>query len=649
MVGLLPVGDFFKAHVEPNNSGHGHRLYLMLTKSKVPVTVEKPRATRSLKAKLALTLLCVSLSAIATVPFFFMGKYPEGKSGPIFRMPTTHDMHLHREQMNSFYNGLRSGEIYPRWEEDTNRGYGAPTTSYYPPGVYYLTSFCYLILRDWLRALLGTHLILMIASAAAIYAYARQVMSRRGAAVAMAAYIFLPYHLIDQYQRGALAELTGFVWMPLMLLFGERLFRDFRNVAPEEEDHLETTEKDMESYGSARPGSRSLSDRLLNASGLAVSYSAFVWSHPPTAYQFTLTFAIFVLLFFLVRRDWKGLLYLGGAMAVGLALSAYYLYPAAIEQNLIRHEYIAQSWPYHDSYVFVYSEPYATIHRGFFALIDGTWTFNAVLIVVAAGAILLKSKSVSLSLRQHALVWLVLGCFASFMMTKYSYPLGRFIPEIEIGVFSWRMLAITTLMLALLAGALMQAALNARRQVRRAARIAFTSLSLFITIGSVIFSAAAVAAPMATMPAFVRSLEHWNVATIPSTAPENIEDLTRGDQAELTSGNGRVSIDRWDPEHRHLSVELIAPDQLHIRTFKFPGWTANIDGHPADILMGQQSGEIVLDLEAGTHQITLDFLDTPPRREARWVTISAFLFLMCVVILSFARRETKIERERTTI
>src|SRR5207244_2960850 len=114
---------------------------------------------------------------------------------------------------------------------------------------------------------------MMIAAAAALYAYARQAMGRGAAVVAMSAYIFLPYHLTDQYQRGAIAELLGFVWMPLMLLFGERL---------------------MKAQAFERSSQRR--STFLNVAGLAASYGAFLWSHPPTAYQFTLAFGVYVLM-----------------------------------------------------------------------------------------------------------------------------------------------------------------------------------------------------------------------------------------------------------------------------------------------------------------------------------------------------------------
>ena len=125
-------------------------------------TNDKQTAANERKTRLLIALLCIGLSAFAVAPFFFMGRSETGGGAAELRMPTTHDMFLHYDQMRSFYNGLAAGEIYPRWEEDTNRGFGAPTTSFYPPGVYYLTSAFYAITRDWLRALLDAHLAMMI-------------------------------------------------------------------------------------------------------------------------------------------------------------------------------------------------------------------------------------------------------------------------------------------------------------------------------------------------------------------------------------------------------------------------------------------------------------------------------------------------------
>ncbi|HVF89677.1 MAG TPA: hypothetical protein VNH22_06385 [Blastocatellia bacterium] len=606
---------------------------MLETRNEVSITdIERPRAGKSRAARWAVVMACLAVSALAAVPFFFITKVAPGTEDVAIEMPTTHDMHLHFEQMKSFYRGLSDGEIYPRWEEDTNRGFGAPTTSYYPPGIYYLTSAFFLITQDWWWGLLGTHWALMLASAAAIYIYARRVMSRAAAAVAMIAYTLLPYHIVDQYQRGALAELLGFIWMPLMMLFGEGIFTavaDWRESRPERRRLLTSPE-----------GSRA----LLNAGGLAATYGAFIWSHPPTAYQFALAFGLYTVTLALARRDMRGLIATGCAMILGGALSAAYLLPAAMEQELIRHEYVSDVWPYHGSYIFVHALPYSQGHRGFFDLLDAIWIFGAVSLAIASLALLFRkprAESYTPALKRGVLLWLVLGAFACFMTVKISEPLGRLIPKIDIGVFTWRMLSIATLATALMAGACMQAAISAWRERRIATLLPFGLLSLLIAVGGAVFSTIAVAGPMFRSSAFVPSLEHVNLATIPRTAFEDPLELPFVPKIRFENEHGTVSIDRWDSEHREFEVRLDSPDRVLVRTFNFPGWTATREGEAIPILTGEELGDIVLELPAGAHRIRLDYLTTPPRRAGNSISIISLCVLMVTLAYAFSARLRK--------
>ena len=587
------------------------------TKSTQPVTEvsQKAHAANERKNKLLIALSCIVLSAFAVVPFFFMGKSDTGSDALELRMPTTHDMFLHYDQMRSFYTGLAAGEIYPRWEEETNRGFGAPTTSYYPPGVYYLTSAFYAITRDWLRALLGAHLVMMIAAAASLYVYARQVMGRGAATAGMAAYIFLPYHTADQYQRGAMAELLVFVWMPLMLLFGERL---------------------MNAPSQARKRSA-----LFSIAGLAASYGAFLWSHPPTAYQFTLGFGVYVLVLSVMRKEWKGLVAVSVAMALGIGLAAVYLLPAAIEQNLIHKEFISETWPYHKTYIFVHDLYNADFYSGFFKLIDWIWITGTATIAVAAITLLwLKGRALESALKQRVLLWVILGGLASFMMTRASMPLGRLIPKIDIGVFTWRMLAITTLVVALIAGAFTQAAIDPAARRSSSERLLFASLAAFIIVGGIGFSAVAVARPAIEAPVFEPETEHFNSATIPSSAPADPGELADDvPQAELaTEENGEVVVEEWKPQHRVVRADLVEDDELLVRTFNFPGWTAVVDGQQVPIRTSEELGDMEIDLRSGLHRVTLDFLETPVRHAFRIVTLCSFGLLIAVGFAPLVRR-----------
>ena len=548
-------------------------------------------------------------------------------------MPDTHDLGLHLGQMKSFYAGLAAGEIYPRWEEDTNQGYGAPTTSFYPPGIYFLTSALYVFIHNWTWVILMFQLLAMAASASAIYTYARRLISPPAACVAMAAYAFFPYHLLDQYQRGAMAELLTFVWMPLILLFTERLFREGEGSARNREGQIDGT-----FVGSGGQGTTAQSTHvLLNVIGLTLSYGAFLWTHPPTAFQFTLALGLFVIILTIHHRDWKGALRVAGGMILALGLSAVYLYPAAVEQNLIRHEVIEQDWPYHETYVFARAD-YTKENPEFFRRIDDIWIFGTV--AMGAGAIVLftlktRGQGVSRRFKEHLVWWSVLGGFTCFMMTRASAPLGRRIPEIEIGVFSWRMLAITALIVALLAGAAIEAARDAHREKRKSKCIAFSSLAVLMTLGSAVFSIRTVAAPMWGAVRFEPDSQHLNDIIIPRTAPANIEGLPTIERVALANGNGRVSIEQWKPEHRVLRLTLNKADEVRIRTFNYPGWTATVDNRRAAIATDRELGIMVLRLPAGTHHVVLDYSDTPPRRLGNRITWGALLLMAVITAGAF--------------
>ncbi|HEX8088538.1 MAG TPA: hypothetical protein VF762_06765, partial [Blastocatellia bacterium] len=375
---------------------------MLQMKSEENKSLMRERGESRIKSGFLIAAICVGLSAIAVVPFFFMGRSELPESSLGMRMPVTHDMFLHYDQMRSFYAGLKSGEVYPRWEQDTNRGFGAPTTSYYPPGVYYLTSAAYAAIGDWQGALLATLVAAMASSGAAMYVYARGVMCRRAAVAAMSAYLLMPYHLVDQYQRGAIAELLGFVWMPLMLMYGDRLLMGGLG-------SVEAGEQGME----VEAGRRCLGmrGRVRACAGLAVSYGGFVWSHPPTAYQYGVGFMVYVLAVSVMRREWKGVVWVGAGSVLGVGLSAAYLLPAALEQDLIRKEYVLTTWPYHKTYVFVHDLFNYKLFQEFFACVDFMWILSTVSVITLGVALLIMERRASVpgrSLRQHVGPWVIL-------------------------------------------------------------------------------------------------------------------------------------------------------------------------------------------------------------------------------------------------
>jgi len=115
-----------------------------------------------------------------------------------------------------FGEALARGEIYPRWLPRSFEGIGSPAFYFYPPFAYYISGSFDQLGLDTPRAIGAAACVLLFASGCSMYAWLRGQTSRAllGAALYMAA----PYHLADFYVRAALAEFSGFVWLPLIAL-----------------------------------------------------------------------------------------------------------------------------------------------------------------------------------------------------------------------------------------------------------------------------------------------------------------------------------------------------------------------------------------------------------------------------------------------
>lgn len=588
---------------------------------------------RNGKHRTAVLLVCTLLSSAVVLPFFFMGKAEGGRrwwwnepsvrteksSSGVPRMPATHDMPQHFGQMQSFYRGLQAGEIYPRWEEDTNRGFGAPTTIYYPPGVYYATSAMFALFRNWGTALAVSLLLMMIASGASFYLYARRFFSRWVALFAMCAYIVAPYHLIDQYQRGALAELSSFVWMPLVLLFADRLLTNHQP-------------PDGNSSNTAATGrwSPEIREKAADLAGLALCYAAFIWSHVPTAYQFTLIAAVSLPVLAYSRKNVKGLLLVGFGFAIGLGLSSAYLYPAMLGQSLIHHERVHQLFPYSKSFAFSLEDMGLDSLHDFNTLLNASWIIGAAAMLLCR-ILLARTRDLPEHRRRAAIYWLVMGGLALFLMTPAATPLTGIIPGLESGVYSWRLLSIITLAGALCAGVAAQEAFGHSGSLKAPkSLLAAASATLILVIGAA-FSVTQVILPMASFEAFEPAPQHFNDIIMPSNVPFWAGDLPTVEQpAGLLGQKGEISIRKWEPEHRELDVAARENAALVVRTFNFPGWTAKVDGREAAIEDFGQVAAIKLDLPAGDHVVTLDFLDTRAGRLGKGLSLASLLLLVAI-------------------
>jgi hypothetical protein len=535
---------------------------------------------------------CCAVGFAVVAPFYTAYRGAVTGQGTLVPV-STHDMAQHLAVMKQFDVVLRSGTLYPRWLPDINRGYGAPWTNFYPVGFYYLTSLVNVVTGNWMTTLFVLSGLGLAASAIAFYLASRGLYGRWPSALAALLYMVLPYHLVDLYWRGAMPEFMVFVLIPPIFYFASKL------------------------SSKARP---------LHLAAFALSYGALIFIHVPTSFLMAYALAFYALIRALQYRDPRVIFRLASGMVISYALGAIYLVPALLESK-----FVYQPW----TAVFPYSISYLKI----FSAGD---TFGDVLNLSAIGCslILLVSLATIIALPDRATtqnrpgetparqttMFLVMGIATVFMSTSPSKYISRLMPEMDVASFAWRWLAIASFFvcLALAAGFdRLMPALKSKQVLGwclSAALVAAVGANLWFAWRPV--AGHALSNPPLNPPAnFIDNgftpKDSARPGALPAQAPE----------AELSPNNGFLSVDEWSPTMRKFTAAASVNCELRIRSYNFPGWAAQVDGKPAEIV-SDKLGTQTVPLLSGNHKIQVAFENTAPRSLGAAVSGVAFLLIL---------------------
>jgi hypothetical protein len=313
-----------------------------------------------------------------------------------------------------FAEQFRAGVLYPRWLPDSFDGLGAPVFYFYPPLAFWLDALLSVVTFDAMPVsyrLSVVWALLLWGSGLAMYAWLRgEALDRAMSLLGALAYMAAPYHLLDHYVRGALAEFAAYTVLPLIMLAIGQIPR--------------------------RPAAVAL---------LAASYAALLLSHLPSA----LLISVMAIPAYVLFRAWRlgdgraaiGFLVrcgLGGL--AGLGLAAIYLVPALDLQDAVS---IEQLWI-----------PGYRI-EAWFLLTPGRWglaLYMMLIVVSIAAAALLAAAGVLVAARRtwaadderrrEAIFWALL-CLAALIVMSGLLPwFWTLVPMIWKVQFPWRALII---------------------------------------------------------------------------------------------------------------------------------------------------------------------------------------------------------------
>jgi hypothetical protein len=113
------------------------------------------------------------------------------------------------------------GVLYPRWLPASFQGLGSPAFEFYPPLPFWITALVSQASSAWASPMLQlklTGLVGLIGSGLTMRLWLRPLCAPPKALICALIYMAAPYHLMDHYVRGALAEYFAIAPIPLVAL-----------------------------------------------------------------------------------------------------------------------------------------------------------------------------------------------------------------------------------------------------------------------------------------------------------------------------------------------------------------------------------------------------------------------------------------------
>jgi hypothetical protein len=544
---------------------------------------------------LALSLL---LSILMVTPFFWFGT----ASG--------HDFEFHLASWLDVASQWKHGILFPRWAAWMNHGFGEPRYIFYPPLSWLFGAALTLLPLDAAVPILYIVLLQAFAGLAA-YFLLRNLASQRAALLAAACYVINPNALLISYIRSDFAEQLACAIFPLVLLAALRL------------------------CGLLDDSSRTRSSIAL----FSIAYAAVWLSNAPAAVIASYSVALLFLIAALYQHSWHPLFRGAAGVLLGLALTAFYLVPAAYEQRWVNIGQALSSGllPSQNFLFTVINDPEHT----WFNWIASTCALS---LIVLLGLAALASRHFASSAdssprnRHISVALLLVGTAATVLTLRFTLPLWTYLPKLRFVQFPWRWMSIIALVAACLVAFSME---------RRRAWLWFAALFMlgcsfaYVQVTNTWWDQDEVPTmrdALDTGHGFDGTDEYDPLGDDHADLPANalLATVLPDDSADAKISEPKLQFLRWTAEDREVLVSTPSPARVALRLLNYPAWRVEVNGKPVTPERLDDFNQMVVPIDAGKSDIQVHFARTTDRTIGNAISAVAAL---CAIILLWLDRK----------
>ena len=500
------------------------------------------------------------------------------------------DFDFHLQNWQEVVAHWQHGVIYPHWAESANYLAGEPRFVFYPPLSWLVGGLLGAIL-PWTWTPVAFTLLALLGAGFGFRAMAREWMPEDSATIAACLYVVNPYMLFVAYERGAMAELLAATWLPLLVLYGLRAKRSFLP--------------------------------------LAVTVAAIWLTNAPAGVMGCYMLAVLVVVVAVQEKNWRVVGRAAGGTALGLGLAGFWLIPALYEQRWVEiARAIGPLMRVEDSFLFGYAKLAGASADERFDIVYHNQVLRTVSWIVVSlivGAVV----AAWLARRKRNAIWMplvVVGAGVCILQLRWSDGVWWLAPELKFLQFPWRWMMVLGLVFAALAGLALRGEAATRRAIAVRAAMMLLLAGGMAVLSSMLFWQPCdeednVQAQIATFHdrGFGGTDEYTpqnaDNSEIQQALPQvrllktpNAEEASDSNNSQWTADpteeiSAGVTVDRWNPEHKSITITSEQPGYAVLRLMDYPAWRVTRNNADVSERARRSDGLMAIPVEAGTNHI----------------------------------------------